>query len=288
MSQSTTKRRVYFLANPDKAEAASAMQEMLKLATSCCDVVGSVVGLDGHGAADVKADRIVIFGGDGTLIGVARSLEDKQIPLIGVNVGKLGYLTEFSLHELKTQFEQLIHDDKLIEHRAALQVTIERNGGVCDSHIAINDCVIQAGSPFRIINLGVSINGEHLTDVGGDGIIVCTPSGSTAHNLSAGGPILQPGLDAIILTPVNSHSLTHKPLVVERNSVITIQANQVNEGTTAMVDGQVASPLKLGDRVIIQRYESDFLVVRNSQSSTWNKLINKLHWGRAPDLDKSA
>ena len=261
------------------------MQDILSFAESRCTITGSSVGLNGKDAVDVGAQRIVIFGGDGTLIGVARSLGNDQIPLIGVNIGKLGFLTEFSIDELKTHFLRVMNEDELISRRSALHISICRNGEVCDSHIAMNDCVIQAGKPFRIINLGVFINNEHLTDLGGDGIIVCTPSGSTAHNLSAGGPIMQPGVDAIILTPMNPHSLTHKPLVVERESVIRIQADRVNEGTTAIVDGQVARPLQHGDEVTIQRFASDFLVVRNPQYTKWHKLVTKLHWGRAPQFN---
>jgi len=147
----------------------------------------------------------------------------------------------------------------------------------------VNDCVFQAGPPYRIIRLGLSINGEHLTDVEGDGLIVSTPSGSTAHNLSAGGPILQPGVAAIILTPLNPHSLTHKPLVIEGASVVEVAAYDVNEGTTLIIDGQVSCPLGGADRVLIERFAHDFLIVRNPRHTLWNKLVGKFHWGRAPN-----
>lgn len=260
------------------------MKDVLSFAESRCVVTGSIVGLDGTGAVDAKAERFVIFGGDGTLIGVARSLGKNQIPLIGVNVGKLGFLTEFSIDEFKNQFDRILNEDELISKRSILHVTIERNGGICAEHIAINDCVIQAGTPFRLIHLGISVNDEHLTEVGGDGIIICTPSGSTAHNMSAGGPIMQPGVNAIIITPMNPHSLTHKPLIVECDSVIRIQTVRVNEGTTAIVDGQVASPLLPGDIVTVRRFDSDFLVVRNPQYTKSHKLVSKLHWGKAPNF----
>jgi len=133
-----------------------------------------------------------------------------------------------------------------------------------------------------MITLGVSVNGEHLTDVRGDGLIVCTPSGSTAHNLSAGGPIMQPGVDAMVLTPLNPHSLTHRPLVIECDAVIEISANAVNEGTTAIIDGQVSYSLKTGDRVTVKRSTSDVLLVRNPKYAQWHKLVTKLHWGKAP------
>ncbi len=285
MSSACSSRRVYLLANPDKAEVGAALEDLRSFAASRCKVVGSSLGLDGRAAVDAGADRIVALGGDGTLIGVARSLSADQVPLIGVNVGKLGFLAEFSIDELKADFDRAMSDDTIISRRTVLQVTVRSNGGVRDSNLAINDCVTQAGPPFRIIKLGISINGEHLTDVGGDGLIICTPSGSTAHNLSAGGPIMQPGVDAIVMTPLCPHSLTHKPLVIEREAVIDIVAEDVNEGTTAIIDGQVSCPLQPGDRVTIRRFNTDFMLVHNPLYPKWHNLVTKLHWGRAPSYE---
>ncbi len=233
-----------------------------------------------------RVDRIIVIGGDGTLIGVARALVPHPIPLIGVNVGKLGFLAEFSLAELKAHFEQVLSDDALVRRRAVLDVQIVRAGGSTISSPAVNDCVVQAGPPFRLIRLGVSIDGEKLTDVGGDGLIVCTPSGSTAHNLSAGGPIMQSDVDAIILTPLNPHSLTHKPVVIDNAAVIEVEAIAVNAGTTVIIDGQVSHPLGHGDRVAIRRSPSDFYVVRNPHYGRWHKLITKLHWGQSPAFEQ--
>ena len=277
--------RVYFLSNPDRSEAAEALQELRAFAESRCAVVGTCCGLDGRAAVKAGADRIVVLGGDGTLIGVARSVGEHQIPLIGVNVGTLGFLAEFSVEEIKDRFDQAIADDAMISRRTVLRIAIHADGAERETSLAINDCVIQAGAPFRIIRLGISINGHHLTEVGGDGLIVCTPTGSTAHNLSAGGPIVQTGVDAIVMTPLAPHSLTHKPLVVERESVIDIVAREVNAGTTAIIDGQVSCPLKPGDRVSIRRFESDLLLVQNPQNAKWHKLVTKLHWGRSPSLE---
>ncbi len=278
-------RRVYLLGNPDKKEAKSVLDALREFAATRCDVVGVSMGRDGKEATAAQPDRIVVLGGDGTLIGAARSLGANQVPLIGVNVGKLGFLAEFSLEELKQHFDRAMSDDSLVSHRTVLEISILRDGVVKERSLAINDCVIQAGPPFRIINLGISIHGEHLTDVGGDGLIVCTPSGSTAHNLSAGGPIMQPDVDAIILTPMNPHSLTHKPLVVDRESVIEIVASTVNEGTTAIIDGQVSYALRPGDRVAVRRFSSDFLLVRNPQHAKWHNLMTKLHWGQSPTYE---
>jgi NAD+ kinase len=276
---------VYFYPNLEKSGAAGALEDLQSFAASRCIVVGAGPTLEPQAAVRAGTDRIVVLGGDGTLIGVARLLGTEQVPLVGVNIGKLGFLAEYSIDELKRHFERAISDDTIISRRMVLQVTVQRDGNVRNATLAINDCVIQAGPPFRIIRLDISINGHHLVDVGGDGLIVCTPSGSTAHNLSAGGPIIQPGVDAIVLTPLCPHSLTHKPLVIERDSVIDIVASNVNEGTTAIIDGQLSCPLQPGDKVTVRRFETDFLLVHNPHYSKWHNLVTKLHWGRAPSCE---
>jgi NAD+ kinase len=275
--------RVFLLGNPEKKDAGHLLDDLRRFAAARCDVVGADLRIDGRVAVAAEADRIIVLGGDGTLIGVARSLEADQIPLAGVNLGKLGFLAEFSVDELKNAFDQVMADATLIHRRLLLNVEVRQDQSVRDVHLAVNDCVIHAGPPYRMIALGVSINGEHLTEVRGDGLIVCTPGGSTAHNLSAGGPIVQPGVDAIIMTPLSPHSLTHRPLVIEREAVIDIVAERVNPGTAALIDGQVSCPLAPGDRVSVRRFEKDLLLVRNPLYVRWHKLVSKLHWGRAPD-----
>ncbi|MCO6437941.1 MAG: NAD(+)/NADH kinase [Phycisphaerae bacterium] len=282
MSTKAKDRRVYLLGNPQKAEAEPLLKKLESFAASRCKLVGASMGLDGRPAVAAGAERLIVLGGDGTLIGVARSLGQDQIPLIGVNVGKLGFLAEFSPDEIVSTFDRAVSDDGILRRGAILHVTIHHDGNVRESHLAINDCVIQAGPPFRLISLGVEINGDHLSHVEGDGLIVCTPTGSTAHNLSAGGPIMQPGVDAMVLTPLCPHSLTHKPLVIERDAVIDIRPAKVNEGTTLIIDGQVSAPLGLSERVSVRRFEKDFILVRNPLYAGWHKLISKLHWGRAP------
>jgi NAD+ kinase len=276
--------RVFLIGNPEKKAAHPAFAELRALAETRCDLVGAVMGHDLTAAVAAKAERVIVLGGDGTLIGAARALGANQIPLIGVNVGKLGFLAEFSLEELKQNFDRALRDTSLISRRMVLHVELN-DGKRSDAGLAINDCVIQAGPPFRMINLGVSINGEHLTDVAGDGLVVCTPSGSTAHSLSAGGPIMQPDVQGMILTPLNPHSLTHKPLVVEHDSVVEVQAVHVNSGTTVIIDGQVSHAVARGDRVTIRRSPTDFFLVRNPLYTPWYKLKNKLHWGRAPSYE---
>lgn len=282
MTSPGAKPKVYIFGNPLKPHAREAVEQLRKV-EGAFDVIGASLGTRIEEVAR-EADRIVVVGGDGTLIGVARALANRPIPLVGVNVGKLGFLAEYLIEELVQDFERAVTDDSLISRRAVLDVHIE-NGGARQSSPAINDCVIQAGPPFRMISLRVQLDGAHLSNVAGDGLIVCTPSGSTAHNLSAGGPIVQPDVDAMIVTPLNPHSLTHKPIVVNCQSKVEITTLVVNEGTTAIIDGQESHALRKGDHVIIRRYANDFLLVRNSRHGRWHNLITKLHWGQPPKYE---
>jgi NAD+ kinase len=285
LTTSVPTRRVFLLGNPAKPQIPQKIAELKTFLAPHCLVVGDALGADGRPAIQANADRIIILGGDGTLIGVARSLGETQIPLIGVNVGKLGFLAEFSIDEIRDRWREILTDDGLISRRTVLHVGVIRDGAAVRTGMAINDCVIQAGAPFRMITLGVTINREPLTEVAGDGLIVCTPTGSTAHNLSAGGPIMLPDVQAIILTPLCPHSLTHRPIVVERSVTIAITALTVNEGTTAIIDGQAVFPLRTGDQVVLRRHTSDLLLVRNPHQVRWHKLVTKLHWGKAPNYD---
>jgi len=275
-------RRVFLLANPDKPDAGRVLDELRQFAAGRADVVGAAHQIDARSAVPDGVDRIVVLGGDGTLLGVARSLVGRQIPLIGVNLGKLGFLAEFSVEEVKTHFEAAVSDDSLVSRRAMLDVAVERQGAPVASVLAVNDCVVQMGPPFRMIQLDVAVDGSHLTRMRGDGLIVCTPSGSTAHNLSAGGPIMQPDVQAIGLTPLNPHSLTHRPLVIDADGRIEIHASAVNGGTAAIIDGQVSIPLQRDDIIRITRHAELFQLVRNPTHAKWHNLTTKLYWGHNP------
>ncbi len=282
MPKSTSSRRLFVLGNPDKEGVNEVISKVCTFASSRCEVVGSALTLDGRAAAEAGADLIVVLGGDGTLLSVSRSLGAHQIPLIGLNFGKLGFLAEFTLQQFKANFETVLANGKHVAELMMLHLSISRDHSVQFEGLAINDCVVHAGPPYRVIELAVQIGGIHLTNIQGDGLIVCTPIGSTAHNLSAGGPIMQGGVRAIALTPLCPHSLTHRPLVVEHEARIEIIVKRANEGTMVSVDGQVGCPLDSGDRILIQRYSSNMLLVRNPAAPKWHSLVTKMHWGQPP------
>ncbi len=276
-------RRIFILGNPNKPEVASVFDKIRQFAAPRCHLVGAELSLDGQRALEAGAGKIIVLGGDGTLLGVSRSLGDHQVPLIGVNLGKLGFLAEFTIEELEEQFDRVVTDDTLIDQRMLLRVVVRRLRTTRFESLSVNDCVVQAGPPFRMITLSVAVNGMELTEVSGDGLIVCTPSGSTGHNLSAGGPIVQAGVKAIVLTPLSPHSLTHRPLVVERRSEIEITARRINRGTTVIVDGQVSYELVDGDSISIKRFDTNLQIVRNPQHAAWHNLVTKMRWGQPPE-----
>lgn len=272
--------RVIVLRNPTKPAA----EEKLAGVVACLQTQAEVVATDiveGSGKwIDARPDRIIVLGGDGSILSVARSLGDRQIPIVGVNFGKLGYLAEFSVEELDRNLTAVLTDDSIISRRMMIEAAVTHNGGEIRRSLAINDCVVHAGPPYRMIELAISVNGVHLTNASCDGLVLSTPSGSTAHNMSIGGPILQSSVNAMVLSPISPHSLTHRPLVMAGESVIEVLVRQANEGTTLVVDGQVTVPLGVGDRVTVGRSVHQFQLVHNPTQSRWYTLTEKLKWGQ--------
>ncbi|HSI32361.1 MAG: NAD(+)/NADH kinase [Phycisphaerae bacterium] len=273
-----------------------------------------VVGMDdscGVTLREVEADAILVLGGDGTLLAAARRLSGKQIPMMGINFGRLGFLANFTPDEFRTDFAKLVERELPITPRATLQVTVDRepgsagrpmspgdcvdggeglhSGAVRFSSIALNDAVIAAGPPYHMIDLALTVHSGPGTpgriQCTGDGIIIATPSGSTAYNLSAGGPIVSLGVDAVAITPICPHSLAFRPVVVPMSSAITIAPLRTNPGTTLFCDGQASTPIAPGDRITITRADHDVLLFENPHSSAWQALAEKLHWAVGPDYN---
>lgn len=235
-----------------------------------------------------SAELAVVFGGDGTLLSAARMLAGLSMPMLGVNMGKLGFLADFSVDDLKKHFDVILAGDVPPTERMMCDVTVY--GGAADglpkfvSPVA-NDVAISAGEPFRMIDLRVDQAGNEIAQYRGDGLIVSTPSGSTGYNMSAGGPIVEPTLEAITITPIAPHTLALRPIVVRSDQVIRVTAVKVNHGTTLIIDGQVSCLLAEGDVVQIRRAPRGLLIVPHPGRSFFKTLSTKLHWGRSPYYD---
>ena len=233
-------------------------------------------------------DFAVVFGGDGSIISAARSLSKVRhgkMPVIGVNLGKLGFLAEFSLAELEKFFDDIVSGKAPVEKRMMLGCKVLCSSKKQREHFcstAVNDVFITAGPPFHMIELKISVDGQPVASCISDGLIIATPTGSTAYNLSAGGPILAGQMEAIVITPICPHSLSFRPIVINADSTIEISGVQLNTGTTLSIDGHVSLGLQIDDVVRVARTETGFLIVNNPARTRWDTLAAKLSWAEKP------
>jgi NAD+ kinase len=286
--------RVFLVTNPDRPRVKQGMEDLLEFMRGRCELVG----IDGDGKTDlatVEADSIVMFGGDGTLLSCARRLKGRSIPLMGVNFGRLGFLASFTPAQFKAHFDDLVKGQLPISSRQMISSSLVAAGVDCNlldarelaekrrwHATALNDAVVTAGAPFRMIELLVGTDSDPAVRYFGDGMIVSTASGSTAYNISAGGPIISPNVDALCVTPICPHSLSFRPIVIRSSSRVILTARRVNPGTTLFCDGQESTGVQAGDRMVIQRAERDVLLVENPDAREWRTLAEKLNWASSP------
>ena len=224
-------------------------------------------------------DMIVVLGGDGTLLSVARLVEGKDVPLLGVNLGGLGFLTEVTLEELYPALEKIFKKEFVTDDRLLLKARILRRGKQILDSVALNDVVVSKGAIARMIRLEIHVDGQFVTSLRGDGLIVATPTGSTAYSLSAGGPILHPSVDAMILTPISPHTLTNRPIVIPNTVKIEVVLKTQEEGTLVTFDGQAGCPLQYDDVAEIRAAESKIKLIRSPDRNHYEVLRQKLKWG---------
>jgi NAD+ kinase len=225
-----------------------------------------------------RADVVAVFGGDGTMLYAARLVGTNRIPIFGVNLGSLGFLTEVTLDAMPEAFELILTGKYVLEERVMLNVDVIRDGRIVAQHLALNDAVINKGALARIIELEVSVNSQPVLFTRADGLIVSTPTGSTAYSMAAGGPILYPTLDAFIIAPICPHTLTNRPVVIPDKLPVTIC---LRRGTEVMltVDGQVGTPLQPQDCLSIRRAEATMQLILPFGNTFFKLLREKLRWG---------
>ncbi len=231
-------------------------------------------------ARDVE--MVLVLGGDGTLLGMADCIGETGMttPILGVNFGSLGFLTEVPLSELYSSLDAAVSGRSSLEERMMLRAVTRRHGAVDRTHIAVNDAVITKAARSRMIDLSVYVGGEFVTRVKADGLIIGTPTGSTAYNLAAGGPIVQPNVDALLLTPIAPHTLTNRPIVIPATSVVRVQPNMNERDEVSITfDGQQGFDLRAGDEVIVRRAERPMRLVKPTNRSYFEVLRTKLKWG---------
>src|SRR6476620_7011472 len=229
-----------------------------------------------------EVDMALVLGGDGTLIGMADCIAEagSGIPILGVNFGSLGFLTEVTLPELYRSLEHALNGRAYIEERMMLRTTTTNRGKVLTQSIALNDAVITKTARSRMIDLSVYVADEFVTRVRADGLIIATPTGSTAYNLSAGGPIVQPNVDAMLITPIAPHTLTYRPIVIPGNSTVRVQPTMdARDEIVFTLDGQSTFPVHPGDEISVSRAAKPLRLIHPTTRSYFEVLRTKLKWG---------
>lgn len=280
------KKKLIIFGDPKRLHASEAVERFIQFAEGKAEIIANC--FKGSCSVDVlkKADFALVFGGDGTILSAARDLGEADVPVIGINVGKLGFLAEFSISELEELFDRIMEGEFGVEKRMILCCSAVRDGREIFHSTAINDMVIAAGSPFNMIELKIAVQGDSLTGCTSDGVIISTPTGSTAYNLSAGGPILSAGLNAVVISPLCPHTLSFRPIVISADSEVEVQMIRGNEGTSLILDGQVSHKLLASDVVKLKKHQGSFLVVNNPLRTKWDTLAGKLSWAEKPKYRK--
>jgi NAD+ kinase len=225
-------------------------------------------------------DLVLVLGGDGTMIATARMIGDEEVPVLGVNYGSLGYLTEFRIEELYDALEMILADNYRLDKRVMLAVELQRGADVVTRNRVLNDVVINKSALARIIEIEAYLNSQFVNSFRADGLIVSTPTGSTAYNLSAGGPIIFPSMNAVVITPICPFTLSNRPLVVPEDAVIELLMKTDQEDVSLTLDGQVGFPLRVDDRVVIRKSRTTFNLIQPSNRNYFDVLRDKLRWGR--------
>ncbi len=228
----------------------------------------------------MNADLIVVLGGDGTMISTARLVGDQDTLVLGINYGSLGYLTDFRIEEMFPALESIVAGNYEIDRRVMLDAEHWRGDEKLATGRILNDVVVNKSALARIIEIDVKLNGLFVNTFRADGLIVATPTGSTAYNLSAGGPIVYPSMNAVVLTPICPFTLTNRPIVVPDSAVIELKLHHENEGVVLSLDGQTGYPMQAKDRVVIRKSQTTFTLVQPANRNYFDVLRNKLKWGR--------
>lgn len=284
-------RKVGIVANAEKekiAEYAKSLQEWLQekgvevfLEAEIAAKIGIKGGMKWDGLAR-KVQLVAVMGGDGTMLRTARYVAGYDVPIVGINMGSFGYLTEVNLHEMHSALDLILHGNFLTEKRMMLDVAISRGKTTTGTGIVLNDIVINRGNLSRLVELETTINNKYLTTYKADGLIISTPTGSTAYSLSAGGPIVYPEKDLIIINPICPHTLTNRPIIFPEDSDVRVKIWSKGKGATVTLDGQESYQVRSGDDIVVKKSKYVTTLVLSPHRSYWEILRSKLGWGGLP------
>lgn len=273
-------KRVVVAGSPYKTEAHPVVHEIAaRFKASGVEVIADVSASFGLEPLIPDVDLVISVGGDGTLLGLVRRTIRAGVPIMGVNLGKLGFLAEFTVDDVLAIADGRVPLQGVVKNRSVLAVQLPRSNCV---HYALNDAIIAQGILTRLVHLRLSVNGEHATDYRADGLIMATPVGSTAYSLSLGGPILAADLSAIVITPNAPHSLTNRPIVIPGSAKLSVELMNFSHEVAVMVDGQERIDLQQGDVIHIQMVEHAVTLLGSNRYSQFEILRRKLRWGDGP------
>lgn len=267
------------LTGSDRPEVQQAWQTLLPQLSQAdgIDVVGEFPrGNDQH--QDVDADLVVVLGGDGSILRGCRQLGRRQIPIVGINLGRLGFLADLTLEEFQDRLPLLQRREYEVSEYLMYECRHQQADGVSHVDLGLNEVTVTSETALQMVDISLGIDGQPVTTFSCDGLIVSTPIGSTAHNLSAGGPILRQDLQAFCITPICPHTLTVRPIVDTADRTYSLSVNESRDGAMLVIDGQINRPIRVGDEITVRRAEATFKKVHFPGHSYYSTLQNKLGW----------
>lgn len=288
-SANTKIRRVGIISRPRRADIARVVPPLIKWLQAhgaevlCDSETGDCFGpltvqTQTREKLPAQADLLIVLGGDGTLLSAARLAADPPVPILAVNLGGLGFLTTVPLDDLYEILEEVFLGNNRVSERVMLEAQVVRAGSVIRRQIALNDAVLNKAALARIMDVALHVDGEYVTTYKADGLILSTPTGSTAYSLSAGGPIVQPAVEAFVVTPICPHTLTNRPLVIPDSAKIEIDF-EAEETVFLTLDGQIGIELVKGDRIVVRKAPEKLHLVIPSKKTYYQVLRSKLKWG---------
>jgi NAD+ kinase len=291
MSAEATFKRIGIISRPRRSNIAEVVPPLLRWLEerglqaaydieTATVLKGNSVGKTRHQVAQ-ESDLLLVLGGDGTILAASREAAHHDIPILPINMGSLGFLTSFTVEELYPALESTLAGQAKIEERVLLAVERTHNGELLTQQRVLNDAVVHKGTLARMIEVELHINGAFVCRYRADGLIVASPTGSTAYSLSAGGPIVQPGVAAILVTPICPHTLSDRPVVIQDNSKVDLILAQSSDSVFLTLDGQTGVPMQIGDRVRIERSAEKLKLIQPPNKTYFEILRNKLKWGEA-------
>jgi len=280
-------KKIGIICKPGRKEPQEILQELLPLLRQKgCEIfvdaeTAAALNMNGFSRDEIVSlvDLVFVLGGDGTMLNVSRLVAEKGIPILGINLGSLGFITEVNRDEIFSTVDKMLNGGCEIEERLMLSAAIRRDGKKIADYTVLNDVVINKGALARIIDLETNIDGNYVTTFKADGLIISTPTGSTAYSLSAGGPILYPTLESIVLTPICSHTLTNRPIVLPDHSKIEIIIKSFSEDVFLTLDGQVGFSLRMNDVITINKAHYKTKLLLPFERNYFKVLRTKLKWG---------